>query len=128
MQTMTADAAPGRADDGGNLRSGDQDTRVLLTSRAGADFAYKMTLTHALSRYDAPRHRHDIDQIRFTIRGKSTFGKGKSMPAGWVGYFPEGAPYGPQVREPGTLEIQCQFGGASGRAYISGAQRKAAIE
>jgi hypothetical protein len=128
MQITEAAKAPERLDDGGNLRAGKQDTRLLLTSDKSSAYTYKMALVRAVTEYNAPRHRHDIDQIRLTLKGESTFGRhAPPLPEGWVGYFPEGVSYGPQVRKPGTLEIQCQFGGASGRAYIGATERKAAI-
>jgi len=73
-----------------------------------------------------PRHRHNFDQLRYIIKGTYPYAKGKVMPEGWVGYFPESVHYGPQERPEGLEMLTCQFGGASGSGYLSVAQREAA--
>jgi hypothetical protein len=78
--------------------------------------------------WDVPRHKHNFDQIRFPIAGEFEYAKDKILPAGWVGYFPEGVPYGPQVRRAGLVMLLLQFGGASGDGFLSKRQRKAAID
>jgi hypothetical protein len=128
MQITEIATAPSRLDDGGNVREGAQDTKVLLASGPDSPVIYKIALTRAISEYYAPRHRHDIDQVQFILEGEMAYGKDKVLSAGELGYFPEGAYYGPQIRRPGMLALQCLFTGASGRAYISAEQRKAAVE
>jgi hypothetical protein len=66
--------------------------------------------------FSAPRHRHDFEQFRFMIEGHARFREGK-MADGVLGYFPEGAFYGPQARTVGSLLI-VQFGGASGNGFV----------
>ena len=45
-------------------------------------------------------------------------------PAGWVGYFPESAYYGPQSISPDLTMLVLQFGGPSGQGFASVAQRR----
>ncbi|MEM5318309.1 hypothetical protein [Paraburkholderia sp. JHI869] len=101
------------------LLTGDDDTPnnyVLNTGRTGA------------GGWQAPRHRHNFDQIRYVIKGAFPYAKDKSLPEGWIGYFPESVYYGPQDRPEGLEMVVCQFGGASGNGYISVERREAANE
>lgn len=128
MQITELATAPKRNDDGGNVREGAQDTNVMLTSAADSPIVYKIAFMRAITEYYAPRHRHDIDQLQFIMHGEMAYAKDKVLSAGEIGYFPEGAYYGPQIRKPGMIALQCLFTGASGRAYITSEKRKAAIE
>jgi hypothetical protein len=66
--------------------------------------------------FSAPRHRHDFEQFRFMLEGEARFREGR-MTDGVLGYFPEGAYYGPQDKTHGSVLI-VQFGGASGNGFI----------
>lgn len=59
--------------------------------------------------FTAPRHKHNYDQIRFTIEGTQDFGQGQVCHTNWPSYFPEGAPYGPE-RIDGADVIVIQWG------------------
>jgi hypothetical protein len=96
------------------LLSGDEqaaDNFVLILARQDAPFATE-------------RHRHNFDQFRFPIRGDMNVGQGIVLREGQLGYFTEGAPYGPQddpldgsaPRE--RLHLTLQFGGATGHGYL----------
>lgn len=74
--------------------------------------------------FSAPRHRHIFEQFRFMIEGESEFAEGM-LSAGVLGYFPEGAYYGPQESAVGTVAV-LQFGGPSGQGYIERKVAKAA--
>jgi hypothetical protein len=96
------------------LLSGDHrapDNFVLILARQDADFATE-------------RHRHNFDQFRFPIRGDMNVGKGVRLREGQLGYFTEGAAYGPQDDRldhsaPGErLHLTLQFGGATGYGYL----------
>ena len=89
---------------------------------------FRMNFGSADEGWEVPRHRHNFDQIRFPISGDFEYITGKVLPAGWVGYFPEGMPYGPQVRRTGLVMLLIQFGGASGGGYLSKRQRRAAMD
>jgi hypothetical protein len=73
-----------------------------------------------------PRHKHTFDQMKICLRGGTNYA-GIETPAGSVVYIGESVPYGPQKREPGTLQFTVQFGGASGMGYVSGDERRAAM-
>ena len=96
------------------LLSGEEgaaDNFVLILARQDADFA-------------TGRHRHNFDQFRFPIRGDMNVGHGIVLGEGQLGYFTEGAPYGPQddplgrVAPGERLHLTLQFGGATGFGYL----------
>ncbi|MEW6454888.1 MAG: hypothetical protein AB1490_29900 [Pseudomonadota bacterium] len=96
------------------LLSGDDaspDNFVLLLARQDKHFATE-------------RHRHNFDQFRFPIRGDMDVGDGVRLREGQLGYFTEGAPYGPQndplePSKPGErTHLTLQFGGATGYGYL----------
>ena len=66
----------------------------------------------------SPRHRHNFDQIRMPLLGDANYSPGLDVPNGWIGYFAEGTPYGPQRVAPGTELLLLQFGGASGSGFL----------
>ena len=68
--------------------------------------------------YFTPRHRHNFDQIRYTLTGVQSTGYGDLGP-GEIGYFPEGAYYGPQQQEGECSTLVLQFQGASGEHLLS---------
>jgi ChrR Cupin-like domain len=68
--------------------------------------------------YFTPRHRHNFDQIRYTLTGVQSTGYGDLGP-GEIGYFPEGAYYGPQAQEGECTTLVLQFQGASGEHLLS---------
>ena len=73
----------------------------------------------------AQRHRHNFEQIRFIIDGEWRFGKGK-YGAGWLGFFPEGAFYGPQQNLVETRGFVIQYPGPSGARFVSRPEERAA--
>lgn len=78
--------------------------------------------------FHTPRHRHDFSQYRYMIEGEADYHVGAPQTDGVLGYFPEGAYYGPQKDGAGVIVI-CQFGDASGNGYIDRDEmRKALVE
>jgi len=111
------------------MREGVLAQKFLLTGVDGLPNNYVLNVGRAgEGGWQAPRHRHNFDQIRYVIKGNYPLGKGKSLPQGWVGYFPESVHYGPQDRPEGLETMVLQFGGASGNGFLSVAQREAANE
>jgi anti-sigma factor ChrR (cupin superfamily) len=111
------------------MRTGVLEQKFLLTGQDGTPNNYLLNVGRTGSGgWSTPRHRHNFDQIRYVIKGTYPYAKGKSMPEGWVGYFPEAVHYGPQDRPEGLEMMVCQFGGASGNGYLSVTQREAANE
>lgn len=122
--TLTASAPPADSSVSENV----QKTTMLLEGTEDSPSNFYANLMYALDDHDGPRHRHDFDQLRYPIEGEFVYGEDKVLPEGWVGYFPEGTYYGPQLRRPGLLLFYAQFGGASGRGHLSRHQRRAARE
>jgi hypothetical protein len=81
-----------------------------------------LTMEYSLSvvpeGYFTPRHRHNFDQIRYTLTGVQSTGYGDLGP-GEIGYFPEGAYYGPQSQQGECVALVLQFQGASGEHLLS---------
>ena len=125
---QVTDIAQARDYDAGEIRSGKLDSKLLLQGREGAPNNYRVALTTAETDWAAPRHRHNFDQIRFPVSGDWHFGEGRTLHEGWVGYFPEGVHYGPQLRTPGLKMLVVQFGGASGSGFIGRDRRRAGFD
>ena len=77
--------------------------------------------------YFTPRHRHNFDQIRYTLDGIQSTGHGDLGP-GECGYFPEGAYYGPQAQAGLCSCLVLQFEGASGEHFLSNEEMNATFE
>jgi hypothetical protein len=111
------------------MRPGVLEQKFLLTGQDGAPDNYLINVGRTGSGgWSTPRHRHNFDQVRYVMKGSYPISGDKRMPEGSVGYFPEGAYYGPQDRPEGLEMMVCQFGGASGAGFMSVAQREAANE
>lgn len=98
--------------------------KYLLCGDDGAPDNFVLILARQDARFTTERHRHNFDQFRFPIRGDMNVGKGVILPEGQLGYFTEGAAYGPQddpldKAEPGErLHLTLQFGGSTGYGYL----------
>lgn len=99
-------------------RGGTFHGRLLLNGESGSIDNFQMNLGKNDNDFVSPRHKHNFEQFRFQLEGELDFARDGRMTAGWVGYFPEGAPYGPQTTETKSMTIVVQFGGASGSGYI----------
>ncbi len=77
--------------------------------------------------YRTPRHRHNFDQIRYTLEGVHNTGVA-DMEAGDCGYFPEGAYYGPQEQKGDTTLLLLQFQGANGEPFLGNEEVNAAYK
>jgi quercetin dioxygenase-like cupin family protein len=126
-----SEAATAQSGDVGEARDGVQDSRLLLFGKENTPTNFKLNLSHAVTDWKAPRHRHNFDQFRYVISGEFIYGKDKDgkdrvLPPGHVAYFPEGVHYGPQIRRQGAALVLCQIGGASGNGFLSKMQRRKA--
>jgi hypothetical protein len=71
----------------------------------------------------SPIHRHTFDQFRYAYRGEVSIAPDLLLHEGELCYHPEGVFYGPQLDEGGERDVLVlQFGGASGKGYLSFAQ------
>ena len=76
--------------------------------------------------YFTPRHRHNFDQLRYTLEGTFVTGHG-DMPPGVAGYFPEGTYYGPQKQSGESRILILQFQGPSGDHFLSNEEANATV-
>ena len=108
--------------------------KYLLTGEDSSPDNFVLLLARQDKRFTTERHRHNFDQFRFPIRGDMNVGEGLRLREGQLGYFTEGAPYGPQddpvePLEPGErLHLTLQFGGATGHGYLGPKRLRACRE
>jgi hypothetical protein len=100
-------------------RGGTFHYRHLLEGTPGSIGNFHLGIGQQDGDFASPRHRHNFDQFRFQIEGTMNFDRNGKMAAGTLGYFPEGAAYGPQTSEGRSVTAVLQFGGASGGGYLS---------
>ena len=114
----------------GNIRTGARTVKNLLTGTEGAKDNYKFAFSYGQEgeSWESPRHRHLFEQVRHVIDGEYVIARNKVLPAGWVGYFPESAYYGPQVKRSSLKMVTLQYGGPSGLGFYSVAQRREAMK
>ena len=100
--------------------------KLLFEGQEDSPDNYMLVMSREPNSYFSPRHRHPWDQIRFCLEGKIPIAKGLYIEAGEIGYFPEGAHYGPQEGGTDRIVLLLQFGGASGQGFIGPARLKKA--
>ncbi len=101
-------------------RGGGLATKLLLAGEENTPDNFRLTLGRDRGGHENPRHRHNFDQIRMSIKGMLSIADGKDLAAGQVGYFPEGTYYGPQkAAQAERITLVLQFGGASLSGFIS---------
>jgi hypothetical protein len=109
-------------------RGGTFHYRHLLNGTSGTLSNFQFDIGQLEGDFASPRHRHNFDQFRFQIEGTMNFDRNGKMAAGTLGYFPEGAAYGPQSSEGRSVTAVLQFGGASGGGYLSRGEVQAGTE
>lgn len=98
--------------------------KYLLAGDESSPDNFVLLLARQEKHFATERHRHNFDQFRFPIRGDMNVGEGIRLREGQLGYFTEGAPYGPQddplePSKPGErIHLTLQFGGATGYGYL----------
>jgi hypothetical protein len=97
----------------------------LETAVPGVTMEYSLSVVP--DGYFTPRHRHNFDQIRYTLSGIQSTGLG-DLAAGECGYFPEGSHYGPQKQEGECECLVLQFQGASGEHLLSNEEMNATYD
>lgn len=100
--------------------------KLLFEGEEDSPDNYMLVMSQEPKEYFSPRHRHPWDQIRFCLEGRIPIAKGLYIEAGEIGYFPEGAHYGPQEGGTDRIVLLLQFGGASGQGFIGPARLKRA--
>lgn len=97
----------------------------LETAVPGVTMEYSLSVVP--DGYFTPRHRHNFDQIRYTLSGIQSTGLG-DLAAGECGYFPEGSHYGPQKQEGECECLVLRFQGASGEHLLSNEEMNATYD
>ena len=100
-------------------RNGGLEFKTILTGAEGTPENYWLTLAKGDGHFFSPRHRHNFDQIRMCMAGRTSIDPKKFMEPGEIGYFPEGTPYGPQKDEGENITLVLQFGAASRSGFLS---------
>jgi hypothetical protein len=100
-------------------RGGTFHFRNLMEGTPGTLDNFQLSMGRNDKDFVSPRHRHNFEQFRFQFEGDLNFDRDGKMMPGMVGYFPEGAAYGPQTSEATATTFVLQFGGASGSGYLS---------
>lgn len=110
---------PGHRDSGLALRD------VLVGPEGGAG-NYWLSIIHVAEKYNAPRHRHNFDQVRVMLAGAFNFGD-QDQEEGTIGYFSEGTAYTQKARGASiTLLLQCE--GGSGSRFVSQNEMATAVK
>ena len=111
-----------------NHRVGSFRYKELGEGEPGTPSNFNLRMVWSQTDFFSPRHRHNFDQVRVQMTGTFSFDDDGVMQPGVVGYFPEGALYGPQTSQDETCTLVLQIGGSSGNGYLSEAARIAAVE
>lgn len=96
--------------------------KTLLEGKEGTPTNYQLLLANTDVSFKSPRHRHNFDQLRFSLEGATNIGPKRNLEEDDLAYFPEGTYYGPQNQEEvgnQSLSMVVQFGGPSGDGYMS---------
>lgn len=113
--------------EGSNIRDASTGRQTILSGEPGTPGHFLYRVFYQQREYNTPRHRHPFDQWRYQLEGECGYDRGNRMKPGMLGYFPEGAYYGPQHSDESNLTVILQAGGPSGNGYLSAAQEGAAI-
>jgi hypothetical protein len=111
--------ASGNGDSSGKQPQGSGFKR-LFQGEAGqpGNFEMVVLLTGESSGHHFPRHRHDFDQLRWTLAGSPEWTPGRPTPTGTLVYTPAGTYYGPYDRHAGDEQLHVQFEGANGAPFV----------
>lgn len=120
MQIVQGDTVEWRR--GLEYRGGMFHFRKLLEGTPGVIGNFQLSMGRSNKDFLSPRHRHNFEQIRISHQGELRFGRDGMLRPGIIGYFPEGAHYGPQTQDDDAIAFVLQFGGASGSGYLCRAE------
>jgi hypothetical protein len=123
MQIVHANELP-MQDGQSGARAGTWKTRRVMEGDPRSPGNFSLIIYYQNGSFFSPRHHHNFDQFRFQIEGTADFGRNGKMTPGVMGYFPEGAYYGPQSGPPHVVAT-LQFGGPSGLGYLAAAEHMA---
>jgi hypothetical protein len=109
-------------------RSGILDKQRILLGEPGSPGDFMFGVFYQIGNFYSPRHLHNFDQWRYQLEGTCGFDRNGTMTPGTLGYFPEGAYYGPQSSDVPNTIVVMQFGGPSGNGYLNGLRVAEAAE
>jgi hypothetical protein len=89
--------------------------KYLMHGTQGSPQNFEFSVVRADGNYHAPRHRHNFDQIRLTLKGVFGGGKDDAVHEGQVGYYGEGTYY--TIDTTDSVVLLLQFGGANGDGF-----------
>src|SRR2546427_13294294 len=81
------------------VRGGTIVFKTMLEGQENTPDNYHLLLADTGVTFKSPRHRHNFDQLRFSVAGTTNIGVKRNLEEGDVAYFPEGTYYGPQDQE-----------------------------
>ena len=99
-------------------RVGQIEFKRLLNGVEGRKDNYELSIVRQEGEFHSPVHRHNFDQVRLPVSGRSSYAKNLYIHPGEIGYFPEGTFYGPQDINERTHTLVLQCGGASGQGFL----------
>lgn len=103
-------------------RESGKEAKLLLSGDEGSPDNYVVVLVREGMVATTPRHKHNFDQLRMTISGRTNYGPKRWIEPGEIAYFPEGVPYGPEECEGDRVGFTFQFAGATGNGFMTRAQ------
>jgi len=88
------------------------EVKVLQRGEPGRQGYFEMVVSRYPEHKDYKRHRHIVDQIRYTLAGSSPWEPDRATEEGGLLYVPAHTYYGPYVRPAGVelLAVQCAAG------------------
>lgn len=93
------------------------DIKLLHEGDPGKPGNFEMVVARYPAPKEYPKHRHTIDQLRYTLAGSSPWAPGRETPEGSLVYIPAGTHYGPYTRAAGIELMAVQFEGAGGTPF-----------
>jgi len=106
-------------------RGGTIEFKTMLEGAPGTPGNYHLLIANTDISFKSPRHRHNFDQLRYSLEGPTHTGDNCILEEGDLAYFPEGTYYGPQDQQAtgkSSLTMVIQFGGPSGSGFMTRAE------
>lgn len=99
--------------------SGSTGIKTLIQGTAADPDNFAVYLQELDHTFYTPRHRHNFDQFRIALERPYNIAPKTDLHPGEMAYFPEGAHYGPQNGEPGTVVLSLHVTGPSRTRYVN---------
>jgi hypothetical protein len=96
------------------------EVKVLQRGEPGMPGYFEMVVSRYPQHKDYKRHRHIVDQIRYTLVGSSPWEPDRATEEGGLLYVPAHTYYGPYVRPAGVELLAVQFAPGSDQPFEEG--------